>query len=58
MAEEAEALEKGMRQANQLPPLPVDSWEWEEKSGDWEEEKDASIATADMMYDSSSVEEE
>jgi hypothetical protein len=41
MADEAEALEKGLEQAAQPPPPPVDSWEW------------SSIATADMVCESS-----
>ena len=55
MAEEKEALEKGMMHAEQLPPLPVDSYEeYEEKSEGWEEEKDAG-SIADMIIDDSSA---
>jgi hypothetical protein len=46
MADGAEALEKGLDQAAQLPPLPVDGWEWSENDG-------SSIATADMVCESS-----
>ena len=44
-----------MMHAEQLPPLPVDSYEeYEEKSEGWEEEKDAG-SIADMIIDDSSA---